>query len=183
VSWEYHRVLARGGLEKLVGKNSSLISVCRKVSNPWHRAPPQFTIEFRHSWYLETFEVYFHVQTASKNEAIQKHLLTCQIAIRFKIVRLLLLHWHSLTIIEEIHCHFDTVYNIQENLFIYHFSCIKSQFQLKSISRKIFSVIENSFIAYLKQQSLLETRLETINIEEWYYYYYSRWSWSTWVTW
>jgi len=88
VSWEYHRVLARGGLEKLVGKNSSLISVCRKVSNPWHRAPPQFTIEFRHSWYLETFEAYFCVQTASKNEAIQKHLLTCQIAIRFKIVRL-----------------------------------------------------------------------------------------------
>ncbi len=30
----------------------------------------KFTIEFRHSWYLETFEVYFHVQTASKNEAI-----------------------------------------------------------------------------------------------------------------
>jgi len=103
-------------------------------------------------------------------------------AISLKIVHLLLLHWRSLTIIEEIHCHFDIVYNIQENLFIYHFSCIKSQFQLKSISRKIFSVIEDSFIAYLKQQSLLETRLETINIEEWYYYYYSRWSRSTWVT-
>ena len=144
--------------------------------------PLKFTIEFRHSWYLETFEAYFRVQTASKNEAIQKHLLTCQIAmprtlnsfIRFKIVRLLLLHWRSLAIVEEVHCHFDIVYNIQENLFIYHFSCIKSQFQLKSISWKIFSVIEDSFIAYLKQQSLLKTRLETINIKEWYYYYYSR---------
>ena len=72
--------------------------------------------------------------------------------IRFKIVRLLLLHWRSLAIIEEIHCHFDIVYNIQENLFIYHSLC-RSQFQLKSVSRKIFSIAEDSLVAYLEQQS------------------------------
>ncbi len=123
-------------------------------------APLKFTIEFRHSWYLETFEAYFRVQTASKNEAIQKHLLICQIAmsrtlnsfIRFKIVRLLLLHWRPLAIVEEVHCHSDIVYNIQENLFIYHSSC-KPQFRLKSVLRKIFSVAEDSLITYLKQQS------------------------------
>ncbi len=72
--------------------------------------------------------------------------------IRFKIVHLLLLHWHLLAIVEEIHCHFDIVYNIQENLFIYHSSC-RSQFQLKKISCKIFSVVEDFLITYLKQQS------------------------------
>ncbi len=72
--------------------------------------------------------------------------------IRFKIVRLLLLHWRSLAIAEEVHCHFDIVYNIQENLFIYHSPC-RPQFRLKRIPRKVFPAAEDSLITYLKQQS------------------------------
>ncbi len=72
--------------------------------------------------------------------------------IRSKIVRLLLLHWRFLAIVEEIHCHFDIVYNIQENLFIYHSSC-RPQFRFKRIFRKIFPVAEDSLITYLEQQS------------------------------
>ena len=73
-------------------------------------------------------------------------------SIRSKIVRLLLLHWRFLAIVEEIHCHFDIVYNIQENLFIYHSSC-RSQFRFKRILWKIFSAAEDFLITYLKQQS------------------------------
>jgi len=72
--------------------------------------------------------------------------------IRFKIVRLLLLHWRPLAIVEEVHCHFDTVYNIQENLFIYDSPC-KPQFRFKGAPRKIFPAAEDFLITYLKQQS------------------------------
>ncbi len=71
--------------------------------------------------------------------------------IRSKIVRLLLLHWRFKAIAQEIHCHFDIVYNLQENLFIYYFSC-RFQFRLKDASWKIFSIAEDSLITYLKQQ-------------------------------
>jgi hypothetical protein len=55
-------------------------------------------------------------------------------ALRFKIVRLLLLH-----------CHFDTVYRIQKNLFMFH-SSLRSQFRSKDAPRKVFEML----ITYLK---------------------------------
>ncbi len=58
-------------------------------------------------------------------------------AIRFRIVRLLLLHWQFAAIVEEIHCCSRTVYSILENLFMYS-SPFKSQFRLKEISCKMF---------------------------------------------
>ena len=72
-------------------------------------------------------------------------------SLRFKILCLLLLHWTSSTIIEEIHCCFVTVYNVQENLFMYNLS-FKSQFQFKDTSWKIFKIIENDLIVYLENQ-------------------------------
>ncbi len=72
-------------------------------------------------------------------------------SIRSKIVRLLLLHWRPLAIAEEVHCHFDTVYNIQENLFIYHSPC-RPQFRPKGAPRKVFPAAEDSLITYLEQQ-------------------------------
>ncbi len=38
----------------------------------------------------------------------------------FRILRLLLLHWCFKDIIKEIHCHFDIIYRIQKNLFMYN---------------------------------------------------------------
>ncbi len=73
-------------------------------------------------------------------------------ALRSKILRLLLLHWYFKAIVEEVHCHFDTVYRIQKNLFMYD-SSFRSQFRLKDASWKIFSIAEDSLITYLKQQS------------------------------
>ena len=40
-------------------------------------------------------------------------------ALRSKILRLLLLHWTPFAIAEEVHCHRNTVYTMQENLFMY----------------------------------------------------------------
>ncbi len=70
----------------------------------------------------------------------------------FRILRLLLLHWASWAIAEEIHCCSVTVYNIQENLFMYN-SSFRSQFQLKEISCKMFKTAENDLIVYLEEQS------------------------------
>ncbi len=72
--------------------------------------------------------------------------------LRSKILRLLLLHWRSDAIAEEVHCHFTTVYRIQENLFMYG-SPFRSQFRFKGAPRKIFPIAEDSLITYLKQQS------------------------------
>ncbi len=74
------------------------------------------------------------------------------LTLRSKILRLLLLHWILLVIVEEIHCHRNIVYTMQENLFMYD-SFFKSQFRSKSALWKIFSAAEDFLITYLKQQS------------------------------
>ncbi len=73
-------------------------------------------------------------------------------SLRFKILRLLLLHWTPSAIAEEVHCCPATVYNVQENLFMYN-SPFRSQFRLKGASRKIFKIAENDLVAYLEDQS------------------------------
>jgi len=73
-------------------------------------------------------------------------------SLRSRILRLLLLHWCFKAIVEEVHCHFDIVYRIQENLFMYD-SPFRSQFRLKDASRKIVKIAENGLIAYLEEQS------------------------------
>ncbi len=72
-------------------------------------------------------------------------------AIRFRIVRLLLLHWQPAVIVEEVHCCSRTVYSILENLFMYS-SSFKSQFRPKEILRKMFKTAENDLIVYLEEQ-------------------------------
>ncbi len=72
--------------------------------------------------------------------------------LRLKILRLLLLHWIFFVIVEEIHCHRNIVYTMQENLFMYD-SFFRSQFHSKSALQKIFSAAEDALITYLKQQS------------------------------
>ncbi len=73
-------------------------------------------------------------------------------ALRFRILRLLLLHWCFKAIAQEVHCHFDTVYRFQANLFMYD-SFFRPQFRPKDVPRKIFSAAEDFLITYLKQQS------------------------------
>jgi len=73
-------------------------------------------------------------------------------ALRSKILRLLLLHWIPPAIAEEVHCHRNTVYTMQENLFMYG-SPFRSQFRSKDAPRKVFPAAEDSLITYLKQQS------------------------------
>ncbi len=79
-------------------------------------------------------------------------------SLRFKILRLLLLHWTSSTIAEEIHCCSATVYNVQENLFMYN-SSFRSQFRLKDASWKIFKIAENDLIVYLEDQSWCDDQI------------------------
>ncbi len=73
-------------------------------------------------------------------------------AIRFRIVRLLLLHWQPFVIVEEVHCCSRTMYSIRENIFMYS-SSFKSQFRLKEAFRKMFKTAENDLIVYLEDQS------------------------------
>ena len=73
-------------------------------------------------------------------------------AIRSRIVRLLLLHWQPLVIVEEVHCCSRTMYSILENIFMYS-SSFKSQFRPKEVPRKVFKTAENDLIAYLEDQS------------------------------
>ncbi len=72
-------------------------------------------------------------------------------ALRSKILRLLLLHWCPKAIAEEVHCHFDTVYRFQANLFMYG-SPFRPQFRPKGAPRKVFPAAEDSLITYLEQQ-------------------------------
>ncbi len=72
-------------------------------------------------------------------------------ALRSKILRLLLLHWIPLVIAEEVHCHRNIVYTMQENLFMYD-SSFRPQFRPKGAPRKVFPAAEDSLITYLKQQ-------------------------------
>ncbi len=73
-------------------------------------------------------------------------------SLHFRILHLLLLHWASWAIIEEIHCCSVTVYNIQENFFMYN-SSFRSQFRLKETLCKMFKTAENDLIVYLEKQS------------------------------
>ena len=72
-------------------------------------------------------------------------------ALRSKILRLLLLHWTPPAIAEEVHCHRNTVYTMQENLFMYG-SPFRPQFRPKGAPRKVFPAAEDSLITYLEQQ-------------------------------
>ncbi len=72
-------------------------------------------------------------------------------ALRSKILRLLLLHWIPFAIAEEVHCHRNTVYTMQENLFMYG-SPFRPQFRPKGAPRKVFPAAEDSLITYLEQQ-------------------------------
>ncbi len=89
-------------------------------------------------------------------------------SLRSKILRLLLLHWTSSTIAEEVHCCSVTVYNIQENLFMYH-SSFRSQFRLKETPRKMFKAAENDLIVYLEEQSWIMQK-------EMIWYIWKKWS-------
>jgi len=73
-------------------------------------------------------------------------------SLRSRILRLLLLHWAPWAIAEEVHCCPATVYNIQENLFMYN-SPFRPQFRPKEALRKVFKAAENGLIAYLEEQS------------------------------
>ncbi len=72
-------------------------------------------------------------------------------SLRSRILRLLLLHWAPWAIAEEVHCCPATVYNIQENLFMYN-SPFRPQFRPKGAPRKVFKAAENGLIAYLEDQ-------------------------------
>ncbi len=95
--------------------------------------------------------------------------MTGQLAstLRSKILRLLLLHWISLVIVKEVHCHRNIIYTMQENLFMYD-SFFRSQFRSKSALRKIFSAAEDVLITYLKQQSwVMQKKMIWFLWEEW----------------
>ncbi len=144
------------------------ISVCRKLSNPWHSflRCPTVILYMGNSKFNPAPPIIAsdHTQQAQVDEykAIQtsKLILTCfsamtgslPAAIRSKILRLLLLHWRPKDIAEEVHCHFDIVYRIQKNLFMYD-SSFRSQFRLKEASRKMHKTAENDLIVYLEEQS------------------------------
>jgi len=80
-------------------------------------------------------------------------------SLRSKILRLLLLHWTPSTIAEEVHCCPATVYNVQENLFMYN-SSFRSQFRFKDASWKIFKIAENDLIVYLDSRRTVVNHAE-----------------------
>ncbi len=88
-------------------------------------------------------------------------------SLRSRILRLLLLHWCPKDIAEEVHCHFDTVYRIQENLFMYG-SPFRPQFRPKGAPRKVFKAAENGLIAYLEEQPwVMQKEMVWYIWEEW----------------
>jgi len=136
------------------------ISVCRKLCNPWHSFLRLPHVPF--VWGIRNFNPI--APQLPKIEAIQTSLFVdvlnafaamtgpLSAAIRFRIVRLLLLHWQPLVIAEEVHCCSRTVYSILENIFMYS-SPFKPQFRPKEAPRKVFKAAENGLIAYLEDQS------------------------------
>ncbi len=121
----------------------------------------KFTLKFRHHKYFSSIFMLSFFNKINKNEVIQLfwslifHAVMIDqlvLMLRSKILHLLLLHWWSDVIVEEVHCHFITVYRFQKNLFMYD-SSFRSQFQLKDTSWKIFLIAEDFLITYLKQQS------------------------------
>ena len=137
-----------------------VINVCRKLCISWHSFLRLSYISF--VWEIRKFN--FIILQLLKIEAIQITLFvdvsnafsamidSLSAAIRFRIVRLLLLHWQSLVIIKKVHCCSRTMYSIRENIFMYS-SLFKSQFRLKEISCKMFKTAENNLIVYLEEQS------------------------------
>jgi len=136
-----------------------LISVCRKLCNPWHSFLRLPHVPF--VWGIRKFNP--TAPQLPKIEAIQTSLFVDVLnafpamtgplpaAIRSRIVRLLLLHWQPLVIAEEVHCCSRTVYSILENIFMYS-SPFKPQFRPKEVPRKVFKAAENDLIAYLEDQ-------------------------------
>ena len=136
-----------------------VINVCRKLCISWHSFLRLSYISF--VWEIRKFN--FIILQLLKIEAIQITLFvdvsnafsamidSLSAAIRFRIIRLLLLHWQFVIIVEEIHCCFRTVYSILKNLFMYS-SSFKSQFHFKETSCKMFKTAENNLIVYLEEQ-------------------------------
>ena len=116
----------------------SHISVCRKLCNSWHSFLRLPHIPF--VWGIRKFNPI--APQLPKIEAIQTSLFVDVLnafsamigplpaAIRFRIVRLLLLHWQPVAIAEEVHCCSRTVYSMLENIFMYS-SPFKPQFRPK----------------------------------------------------
>ncbi len=137
-----------------------IFSVCRKLCNPWHSFLRLPHVPF--VWGIRKFNPI--APQLPKIEAIQTSLFVdvlnafpamidpLSAAIRSRIVRLLLLHWQPLVIVEEVHCCSRTMYSILENIFMYS-SSFKSQFRLKEAFRKMFKAAENDLIVYLEDQS------------------------------
>jgi len=135
------------------------ISVCRKLCNPWHSFLRLPHVPF--VWGIRKFNPI--APQLPKIEAIQTSLFVDVLnafpamtgplpaAIRSRIVRLLLLHWQPLAIVEEVHCCSRTVYSILENIFMYS-SPFKPQFRPKGAPRKVFKAAENGLIAYHEDQ-------------------------------
>ncbi len=132
-----------------------------RFSSNLHSSSDIMSIFHLFSTYFPPIFVLPSFNKIDKNEAIQLFwslifhaAMTDQLAsmLRSKILCLLLLHWWSDVIAEEVHCYFTTVYRFQKNLFMYD-SSFRSQFRLKDVSWKIFSITKDSLITYLKQQS------------------------------
>ncbi len=132
-------------------------SVCRKLCIPWH----SFSLCPTMIRLYEEFENQPHRPSIAQNWSYSD-LFVCwpfpamtgslPASIRFRIVRLLLLHWQFPVIVEEVHCCSRTMYSIRENIFMYS-SSFKSQFRLKEIFCKMFKTAENNLIVYLENQS------------------------------
>ncbi len=151
-------------------------NICRKISNSWHSFLRCLTmilymrnskIQFNHllshskSWYWSYSDLIAYWSLLAMSKSLSASL-------RFRILRFLLLHWCSKDIVEEIHCHFDIVYRIQKNLFMYD-SLFRSQFRLKDASWKIFKIAENDLIVYLEDQSWVMQK-------EMIWYIWEKWS-------
>ena len=68
-----------------------------------------------------------------------------------QIFRYLLLHWKPDAIVETVHCCVKTVYNIEENLFMYG-SPYRLQFRSKGGPRKLHTAAEKSLVKYFEDQ-------------------------------
>ncbi len=110
---------------------------------------PNHLLSHSKSWYWSYYWSYSDLLAYWSLLAMPRPLSA---SLRSRILRLLLLHWCPKAIAEEVHCHFDTVYRIQENLFMYG-SPFRPQFRPKGAPRKIVKFAENGLIAYLEEQS------------------------------
>jgi len=71
--------------------------------------------------------------------------------LRSRIVRYLLLHWRPKAIADEVHCGVRTVYEIQENMFIYG-SPFKHRRRVAGGPRKVHRAAEESLTTYIEEQ-------------------------------